>query len=64
VEFQQNSALPLPVVMIVAPNNRLETLAPFAPTVLSVLTQPLPRQLVRIEGPERVIRLPARSIER
>ena len=64
VQFQQNlAALPLPVVVLAAPDNRLETLTPYASTLLRVLEQPLARELIRIEGPDRIVRLPARPLE-
>ena len=64
LQFQQNlMALPLPVVVLAAPDNRFETLAPYAPTLLRVLEQPLRRELVRIESPERIVRLPVRPLE-
>lgn len=64
LQFQQNlKTLPLPVVVLVAPDNRFETLARYAPTLLRVLEQPLTRELVRIESPERIVRLPARPLE-
>lgn len=60
VQFQQNLLLlRLPVVILAAQDNRLATLAPYAPTLLRLLEQPLARELVRIESPERVVRLPA-----
>lgn len=58
VQFQQNLlTLPLPVGIIVAPNNRYETLAPYAPTVLKWLAQPPARELVRIEASGQIIRV-------
>jgi hypothetical protein len=64
VQFQQNlESLPLPVVVLAAPDNRLETLTPYATTLLRVLEQPLARELVRIEGTDRIVRLPARPHE-
>ena len=61
VQFQQNLAtLPLPIAILVAPNNRFETLAPYAPTVLAWLSRPLVRELVRIEAPDRIVRVMAR----
>jgi len=64
LQFQQNlKTLPLPVVLLVAPDNRFETLAPYAPTLLRVLEQPLTRELIRVESPERIVRLPARPLE-
>jgi len=63
LQFQQNlAALPLPVVLLVAPDNRFETLAPYAPKLLEVLSQPLARELVRIESPDRVVRVSARQL--
>ena len=61
VQFQQNLMnLPLPVVILMAPDNRLETLTPLAPTLLNILAEPVVRELIRIESPERVVRLPCR----
>jgi hypothetical protein len=61
VQFQQNLAtLPLPVAIIVAPDNRYETLAPYAPAVLDWLSRPLICELVRIESPTQTTRVPAR----
>jgi hypothetical protein len=58
VQFQQNLAtLPLPVGIIVAPDNRFETLATYAPTVLDWLSRPLSRELVRIEATGQIIRV-------
>ena len=56
VQFQQNLAtIPLPVAIIVAPDNRFPTLAPYAPAVLVWLSDPLVRKLVRIEATGQVI---------
>jgi len=64
LQFQQNLlALPLPVVVLVAPDNRFGTLAPYAPLLLHVLEEPLAGELVRIESPERIVHLPARPLE-
>lgn len=64
LQFQQNlSALSLPVIVIVAANNRYETLAPFALIVNEVLSRPLARELVRVESPDRVVRVAGRPIE-
>ena len=61
VQFQQNLAiLPLPVAIIVAPDNRFETLAPYAPAVLDWLERPLICELVRIESPAQIARVSAR----
>lgn len=63
VQFQQNLAsLPLPVIVLVAPDNRFATLAPYAAKLLEVLGQPLAREMIRIESAQRVVRLPARAI--
>ena len=60
-QYQQNLAtLPMPVAIIVAPDNRLETLAPYSPAVLDWPGHPLVCELVRIESPTQVIRVPAR----
>ena len=64
IQFQLNLAtLVLLAVESVAPDNRFETLSPYAPTLLRVLAQPLTRELIRIESPERIVRWPTRSIE-
>jgi hypothetical protein len=61
VQFQQNlAALPLPVAIMVAPDNRFETLAPYASAVLDWLGRPLVCELVRIESPTQIIRVSAR----
>lgn len=61
VQFQQNLAtLSLPVGIMVAANNRFETLAPYARTVLGWLSQPLARELVRIEAGGQLVRVAAR----
>jgi hypothetical protein len=61
VQFQQNlAALPLPVAIIVAPDNRFETLKPYVPAVLDWLVQPLTCELVRIETPTQIVRVWAR----
>jgi predicted nuclease of predicted toxin-antitoxin system len=49
LEFQQNPAsLPISVIILVAVNNRIETLRPLVPRVLQVLQNIRPRQLVRV----------------
>jgi hypothetical protein len=64
VQFQQNlSILPLPVAIIIAPDNRFETLTPYAPAVLDWLAHPLMRELVRIESPTRIVPVAARQSE-
>ena len=61
VQFQQNlSALPLPVGIIVASDNRFETLAPYAPAVLDWLSRPLVCEFVRIEATGQIHRVPQR----
>lgn len=61
VQFQQNLAtLPLPVGIMVATDNRYETLAPYAPTVLDWLSRPLARELVRIEANGQLVRIATR----
>lgn len=49
LEFQQNpSTLPISVIILVAVNNRLETLRPLVPQVLETLKSIRPGQLVRV----------------
>ena len=49
LEFQQNlDTLPVAVLVIVADNNRLESLEPLVPTVLAALDALEPKKLVRI----------------
>ena len=49
LEFQQNLAtLSVSVIILVAVNNRIETLRPLVPRVLEVLQSIRPRQLVRV----------------
>lgn len=51
LQFQQNlSALPLAVIVLVAPNTKLETLRPLIPEVLARLASLTPRTLTRIGG--------------
>ena len=58
VQFQQNLALlPLSVGIMVAADNRFETLAPYAEAVLNWLSQPTTRELVRIESGGKVVRV-------
>ncbi len=55
LQFQQNLAsLPMPVVILVVPNNRFETLVPLAQTVLQALLQIQGRQVLRITGPGQI----------
>jgi predicted nuclease of predicted toxin-antitoxin system len=49
LEFQQNPAtLPIAVIVMLAVNNRIETLRPLIPDVLEVLKTIRPGQLVRV----------------
>lgn len=55
VRYQQNlSVLPLAVVILVALNNRFETLKPYAPLVHMAMGRLTSRTLVRIEGSGRI----------
>jgi hypothetical protein len=58
VQFQQNLAtLPLPMAIIVASDNRFETLLAYVPAILKWLTEPLPVERVHIETPTQVTRV-------
>ena len=49
LEFQQNPAtLPISVIILVAVNNRIETLRPLIPQLLETLRSIRPGQLVRV----------------
>ena len=49
LEFQQNTTtLPIAVIVLVAVNNRIESLHPFVPALLKVLQSIRPGQLLRI----------------
>ena len=49
IEFQQNlKTLPMAVVVLVANNNRIESLEPLVPDVLKVLETLQPKVLVRV----------------
>ena len=51
LQYQQNlSALPVSVVVLVAHNNRLESLLPLVPQLLSCLSALQPKTLVRVGG--------------
>lgn len=64
VQFQQNLAgLPLAVIILVAANNRFESLAPFAARLNQLLGKPLARELLRVESSGRVTCLPSRRIK-
>jgi hypothetical protein len=58
IQFQQNlSSLPIAAAILVASDNRYETLTPFAPAVLKWLAGPLELRLVRIEADGRIVPL-------
>ena len=49
LEHQQNlDALPIVVVVLMAPTNRIETLQPLIPALLRALATLAPRQLIRV----------------
>lgn len=49
LEFQQNTAsLPIAVVVLVAVNNRIETLRPLVPELLKAIEGIRPGQLIRV----------------
>jgi hypothetical protein len=51
IQHQQNlSALPMAVVVIVAPMNRIEDLQPLVPALLRALATLAPRQLIHVSG--------------
>lgn len=51
LQFQQNlAALPLSAIVLIARNNRFETLRGYAPTVLKTLENLPLRSLLRIKG--------------
>ncbi len=51
LEYQQNlNALPIAVVVLVAPTNRIEALHPLIPALLRALATLAPRQLIRLNG--------------
>lgn len=51
LEFQQNiAAASIGVVVVVAPNTRMQTLRPLTPAILSALTLAKGRTLVRVPG--------------
>lgn len=47
--YQQNECLPVAVVVLIAPNNRLETAKLFVPQILQTLVTLKIGQLVRLE---------------
>ena len=51
LEYQQNlGALPIAVVVLVAPTNRIQSLRPLIPALLRTLQTLAPRRLVRVGG--------------
>jgi predicted nuclease of predicted toxin-antitoxin system len=49
IPYQQNpTALPLAVVILVAVNNRFDTLAPHAPEIEAALSSVTPGQIIRV----------------
>lgn len=51
LEHQQNlSALPIAVVVLVVPTNRIQSLRPLIPVLLQTFQTLAPRQLVRVGG--------------
>jgi len=53
LQFQQNlSKLPIAVLVLVAPSNRMEALRPLLPNLLSTLIALRPRTLVRVGAKE------------
>ena len=51
LEFQQNpDVLPISVIILVAVNNRIETLRPLVPRVLEILQNIRPGQFVRVDA--------------
>ena len=47
--YQQNSNLPVAVIVLVAPNNRVETALKFAPLILKALVDLNSGQLLKVE---------------
>jgi hypothetical protein len=51
LEHQQNpTTLPITVIVLVAPTNRLESVAPLVPELPELLNAPLSRRVFRIGG--------------
>lgn len=50
--YQQNTRLPVAVIVLVAPNNRVETAVQFAPLILNGLTNLKAGELLRLEVPQ------------
>jgi hypothetical protein len=49
--YQQNEELPVAVIVLIAPNNRVEMARSFAPQLLKTLPDLKIRQLVRLSPP-------------
>lgn len=47
--YQQNAYLPVTVIVLIAPNNRVETAMRFSLQIEEVLKQSKPNQLIRLE---------------
>jgi hypothetical protein len=50
---QQSKAVPLPVILMIGITSRIEHLAPLAPEVLKLLSQPLQKRLYIVDGRPR-----------
>jgi hypothetical protein len=49
--YQQNAKLPVAIIILIAPNNRVETAKGFAGSIQAALTNLKPGQLVRLSAP-------------
>ena len=49
--YQQNAKLPVTVIVLIAPNNRVETALKFVPLILSALANLNAGQLLRLQLP-------------
>ena len=58
IEYERNlKTLPLPVVILVAPTNRLQTLLPYAPAILQALAGMTGDKLIRINADLSIVRI-------
>ena len=49
IEFEQHApTLPMPVIVLLAPNNRMPSLTPLAPEVLALLGSTLEKRIYRV----------------
>lgn len=56
LEYQQNrETLPIPVIILIAVSNRIESLRPLVPELLQVLTRIAPGQILHV-GNDKTIR--------